>query len=189
MTDYGYTIITGASSGIGAEIARLAAADRRNLLLIARREDRLTSLREELARKHGVTVRVLPLDLTTPTAPMEVLQYADGAGLDVDCLVNNAAFGGHGLFHEQPLDRNLEMVQLNVSSSMALTRLLLPSMIERGRRTNLKCGFQCRTGARPAAGCLLRHKSVSRLLRAGDCRRAARYGRDRHYTVPRSSEN
>jgi len=132
MTDYGYTIITGASSGIGAEIARLAAADRRNLLLIARREDRLTSLREELARKHGVTVRVLPLDLTTPTAPMEVSQYVKGAGLDVDCLVNNAAFGGYGLFHEQPLDRNLEMIQLNTGSAIALTRLLLPGMIGRG---------------------------------------------------------
>jgi hypothetical protein len=133
MADDGYTAITGASSGIGAEIARLAAREGRNLLLIARRAERLNALREELGPKHGVDVRILPLDLTTPAAANEVAQYVDGAGLNVATLVNNAAFGGYGLFYEQPLDRNLQMIQLNTSSVVALTRLLLPGMIEQGR--------------------------------------------------------
>lgn len=133
MADNGYTVITGASSGIGAEIARLAAADGGNLLLIARREKRLAALQEELGTTHGVTVRILPLDLTNPAAAKDVAQYVAGKGLQVECLVNNAAFGGYGLFHEQPLERNLQMIQLNTCSVAALTRLLLPVMIERGR--------------------------------------------------------
>lgn len=143
MADDAYAIITGASSGIGAEFARIAAAEGRNLLLIARREERLTALLDELEPEHGVTVRILPLDLTTPTAAKEVAQYVEGAELRVVALVNNAAFGGYGLFHEQPLENNLQMIQLNTSNVVALTRALLPGMIKRGR-SRKTCETRCR---------------------------------------------
>ena len=126
-------LITGASSGIGREIARRAAAEGWNLLLIARREDRLQELQFELEQNHGVSVQTLSKDLTDPAAATAIGDYVAATGLEVDALINNAGFGGHGLFHEQQLDRNLEMIQLNISCLVALTRLLLPGMIERGR--------------------------------------------------------
>jgi hypothetical protein len=133
MQDTHVTIITGASSGIGRELARRAAREEHNLLLIARREERLAELKRELEGAHGIRVRTLPLDLAEQSAPQEVRDFISREGLTVEHLINNAAFGGHGLFHEQPLERNLEMIRLNNSSLVALTRHLLPGMIERGR--------------------------------------------------------
>jgi hypothetical protein len=127
-----FTIITGASSGIGKELARRAAREGRNLLLIARREERLKQLREELEAAHGITVQILTIDLAEPSAAGAVRDYIAREGIEVEALVNNAGFGNYGLFHQQPLERNLEMIRLNNSSLAALTRLLLPGMIERG---------------------------------------------------------
>lgn len=126
------TLVTGASSGIGMELARVAAADGENLLLVARRRDRLEGLERELTEKQGVSVWVLAKDLADPEAPQEILDYLGSKGLAVNNLVNNAGFGGRGLFYDQDLERNLSMIQLNVNALVALTRLLLPGMISRG---------------------------------------------------------
>lgn len=128
-----YTVITGASSGIGRELARRAAQEGHNLLLIARREERLEELKQELEGAHGITVRTLAVDLTDPSAADAIGDVITREGLTVENLINNAGFGGYGLFHEQPLERNLAMIRLNTSSLVALTRHLLPGMIERGR--------------------------------------------------------
>lgn len=134
MADSGkyVTLITGASSGIGMEIARLAAAEEKDLLLIARRQERLEELQRELSDRHGVSVWVLAKDLGEPNAPAEIADWVGTQGLSVENLVNNAGYGGYGRFHEQELDRNLGMIQLNISALVALTRLLVPGMISRG---------------------------------------------------------
>lgn len=124
-------LITGASSGIGRELARNFAADGAELILTARRDDRLKELAAELQQKHGTVSTVIPLDLGTPTAPEELVRQIAAAGKQVDVLVNNAGFGQMGPFAEIPLDRQLNMIQLNVSSLVALTHLLLPGMLAR----------------------------------------------------------
>lgn len=133
-------LITGASSGIGRSLARLFAADGYSLVLVARRAAALEALAAELARDHGVTVRVIPIDLTAPSAASELHEKVVGAGVAVDVLVNNAGFGMQGPFASLPLERQMQMIQLNVTALTALTRLLLPPMLERRRGGILNVG-------------------------------------------------
>lgn len=121
------TLITGASSGIGAELARLCARDGDELLIVARRRDRLQALKDEL----GERVHLAAADLTDPDAPAEIASACEAAGFHVETLINNAGFGLIGRFAELPLDRQIEMVQVNVAALTHLTRLVLPGMIER----------------------------------------------------------
>ena len=126
-------LITGASSGIGLELARLFAADRSNLVLVARREEKLEELAAELCNAHGVDVRVLAVDLADPAAPRAICDRLEAEGVAVDVLVNNAGFGAVGAVAELDTERQVDMVQVNVTSLFHLTRLLLPGMIARGR--------------------------------------------------------
>jgi short-subunit dehydrogenase len=112
-------------------MARLFARDGYALVLVARRGPVLEELATELSRDHGVAVRVMPIDLATPDAAMKLFGSLQGAGVKVDVLVNNAGFGMQGAFAGLPLDRQLQMVHLNITALTALTRLLLPSMLER----------------------------------------------------------
>ncbi len=127
------TLITGASAGIGRELARLFAADKSNLVLVARRRERLEELAAELRRKAGVEVRVLTADLGRTDAPQALADELARDGIAVDVLVNNAGFGALGALAELDAARQVEMVQVNVAALTHLTRLLLPGMIERGR--------------------------------------------------------
>lgn len=141
MADQPETVlITGASSGIGLELARLFAADKSNLVLVARSEEKLQAIAGELRQRHGINVRVIVKDLARPEAPDEIAAELSQAGIQVDVLVNNAGFGLAGTFAELPLERQMEMVQLNVTSLVRLTRLLLPAMIERRRGGMLNVG-------------------------------------------------
>ena len=133
-------LITGASSGIGLELARLFAADKSNLVLVARRGDKLESLAGELRRDHGVEALVLPSDLAEPAAPQAIFDRLTQRGLGVDILVNNAGFGAMGTIARLPLERQLDMIQVNVMALAHLTRLFLPAMIERGRGGILNVG-------------------------------------------------
>ena len=125
-------LITGASSGIGLELAELFAADGSDLVLVARREDRLKELAERLESEHGVKVHVLPKDLSEPKAPDEIFAQLKKEKIQVDVLVNNAGFGVKGIIPEIDLDQQLDMVQVNVKALTHLTRLFLPGMIDRG---------------------------------------------------------
>lgn len=127
------TLITGASAGIGRELARLFAADKSNLVLVARRRDRLEELAEELRREAGVDVRTMAADLGRPDAPQAIADELARDGKPIDVLVNNAGFGALGPFAELGVARQAEMVQVNVAALTHLTRLFLPGMIERGR--------------------------------------------------------
>ena len=124
-------LITGASSGIGLELARCFAADGSRLVLVARNTAALEALADELRRAHGGEVQVLTADLRVPETPERIFNALQSAGITVDVLVNNAGFGTHGDFAATPLARQLDMVQVNVTALMNLTGLFLPGMIAR----------------------------------------------------------
>jgi len=125
-------LITGASGGIGLELARLFAAGGYDLVLVARSAGKLEELAGEL-RKHGGAVRLLAKDLARPESPEEVFRELEAAGVAVDVLVNNAGFATYGPFVELDLGRELEELQLNVVTLTHLTKKLLPGMLARRR--------------------------------------------------------
>src|ERR1700690_2690101 len=132
-------LITGASFGIGLELARIFAREGYNLVLVARNGDRLRQLASELEKAHGARSLILATDLTEPGAAAYVLDQTTRAGLQLDVLVNNAGFGQYGMFAENDLEECLRQIQLNVTTLTHLTRLYLPEMIERkgGRILNV----------------------------------------------------
>jgi short-subunit dehydrogenase len=138
-------LITGASGGIGLELARLFAAGGYDLVLVARSAGKLEELAGEL-RRHGVAARALAKDLAKPESPEEVFQELEAAGVAVDVLVNNAGFATYGPFAEIELGRELEELQLNVVTLTHLTKKFLPGMLVRrqGGILNLAstAGFQ-----------------------------------------------
>ena len=137
MTETRTALITGASSGIGEELARLFAADGYRLVLVARSTDKLNELAREFLNAFKTETRVISADLGRPGAAAEIVAQLDGAPVDV--LVNNAGFGLFGAFAETPLDKELNMIQLNVVALTHLTKLLLPAMLARksGRVLNV----------------------------------------------------
>ena len=126
-----WALITGASAGIGLEIARQLAAGGVHLVLTARRADRLQTLAAELSSHHGVRVEALAADLALPGAPAEILAFTSAKNFEIELLVNNAGFGAFGYTHEVPAPRLLDMVEVNCSAVVHLTRLYLPAMLER----------------------------------------------------------
>lgn len=128
-----YALITGASSGIGECFARALAARGRSLVLVARSREKLEALAAELARKHQVKAVPLAHDLGFPGSARELAQRLNQLGLEISLLINNAGFGARGEFWKVPLDRQAEMVHLNILALVELTHLLLPPMVE-GRR-------------------------------------------------------
>ena len=134
MSDPRWTVITGASSGIGAEMARLFAARGRSLVLVARRAERLDRLKVELlAASQGIAVETVVLDLERPDAPGRLIAEIGARGVEIDTLVNNAGFGLRGTFATLPADQEAAMVELNVTALTKLCRLVLPGLIARRR--------------------------------------------------------
>jgi hypothetical protein len=126
-------LVTGASGGIGEDLARLFAADGHDLVLVARSRDKLARISEELSGKHNVSARVVASDLTRREAPREIYDELQAADIRIDALINNAGFGSYGLFAETDLRRELDMLQVNVVALTHLTKLFLPAMVERRR--------------------------------------------------------
>jgi uncharacterized protein len=124
-------LVTGASSGIGLELAKCFAADKSNLILVARSTEALEMLAGKLRAKHSIEVHVLTADLADPGSPQRIFDELKGRGIIVDVVVNNAGFGLHGAFAELPLKRQLEIIQVNVAALVELTGLFLPGMIQR----------------------------------------------------------
>jgi hypothetical protein len=139
MPDRKTALITGASFGIGLELARIFARENYNLVLVARTGDKLRQLASEIEKAHGTRSLVLATDLTEPGAATYALDQTTRANITVDVLVNNAGFGQYGLFAENDLEECLRQVQLNVTTLTHLTRLYLPEMLERkgGRILNV----------------------------------------------------
>lgn len=126
-------LITGASSGLGEEFARQLAARGANLILVARRGDRLEALAAELGAKHGVTVTPLSADLARPDAAAELAARVAALGLPVHTLVNNAGFGTHNRFENEEAARIHDEVALNVSAVVELTHAFYPELLRHGR--------------------------------------------------------
>lgn len=126
-------LITGASSGIGECFARKLAVRGTNLVLVARRGDRLDKLAEELRSSHGVEVEVIAADLTDDTQRGEVEKRLSDESNEVDLLINNAGFGSFGRFTDLPLDAEDRMVRLNMLTVLRLTHAALPNMLANGR--------------------------------------------------------
>lgn len=125
-------LITGASSGIGAEMARYHAAKGGDVILTARRVENLNALKAELETAHGMTAHVFAADLTAPAAPAELHAAVKKAGLSVDILINNAGFGGHGIHIDRDLGDEQRMIDLNVKALVALTHAFGGDMAQRG---------------------------------------------------------
>ncbi|HEY8564977.1 MAG TPA: SDR family oxidoreductase [Beijerinckiaceae bacterium] len=125
-----WTLITGASSGIGADLARVFAARGRSLVLVARRRDRLEALADELARP-GIDVEVMVADLEDPAAPQALLAAVEAKAILLHSLVNNAGFGLRGTFATLPYERQMAMIELNVTALARMCRLALPGLIQR----------------------------------------------------------
>jgi uncharacterized protein len=126
-------LVTGASAGIGSEIARLLAARGHNLVIVARRKERLVALADKLSEEHGVRVETVACDLGKAASRARIPGRIEELGLDVEILVNNAGFATGGEFYEADLDRELEQVRVLVEAVVYLTRVFSPGMVGRGR--------------------------------------------------------
>lgn len=125
-------LITGASSGLGVEYAKLFAADGHDVVLVARSEAKLRELGAQLERQHGIQAHVHPADLSRADAPRVLFDALRSGDVVVDILVNNAGLGRVSEFQSSSIDSELEMVQVNVTALTALTHLFLPGMVARG---------------------------------------------------------
>lgn len=121
-------LITGASSGIGLELAHLFARDGYRLVLVARNRSILRQLGDDLQSRYGITVRIEPKDLAHPASPAELYQELQESGIVLDVLVNNAGFGGAGDFLSTKWDHEAEMMQVNMVALTHLTKLFLPQI-------------------------------------------------------------
>ena len=132
MEEKKIALITGASSGLGEEFARLHAAGGGDLILVARREERLLALKEELELRHRIRVYVLAKDLAQPSAPKEVFDEVQRLGLSVDYLINNAGLGGQGALAERSLAEDSQLLAVDLLALTTLTKLFLPTFVQRG---------------------------------------------------------
>lgn len=127
-----YILITGASSGIGYEMAVQLAAQQNNLILVARNETKLRELQVSLVATYHVDVKIFSKDLSKVQAAIDLHQEIAASGLQVSALVNNAGFGNYGAFVETSLEKELRMIELNISSLVALTKLYAKDMLANG---------------------------------------------------------
>jgi short-subunit dehydrogenase len=127
-----WALVTGASAGIGLAIAEELAAGGANLVLTARREERLTAIASDLRNKHSISTEIIVADLAEPAAPRAIFDFTQQRGIEIELLVNNAGFGHFNAIPRADLQRLLDMVQVNCSAVVHLTRLYTPGMIAHG---------------------------------------------------------
>ena len=169
-------LVTGASSGIGASIARELAERGHGLTLVARREERLRELAGELFDTHGVRTEVIGADLADASSRDALEARIAELGLDVEILVNNAGFGGFGSFAEQDRERELEMVRLNIEAVVDLEGRYLPTMVERGRGAVINIASTASFQPLPDNATYAATKAFVLSSRRGRPRGAARHG-------------
>ncbi len=124
-------LITGATSGIGRELARLFAQDKYNLVIVARSQDELTQTANELTQQYGVEVTTIAKDLFQRQAPFDVYDEIKAKGIQIDALVNDAGQGQYGEFKDTDINRELDIIQLNIGAYVTFTKLYLKEMLAR----------------------------------------------------------
>ena len=127
-----WALVTGASTGIGAEFARRLAARGMHLVLTARREELLRELASELHTAHGTKCEIITADLADPAQPAQLIEQIEKKGITLELLVNNAGFGNVATIEETDVERILELIQVNISALTELTYRVLPGMLARG---------------------------------------------------------
>ncbi|KZN34212.1 hypothetical protein N480_21655 [Pseudoalteromonas luteoviolacea S2607] len=132
-------LITGASGGIGLELAHLHAQQGGDVVLVARSEDKLKALASEIEVKYNVSATVISEDLSDPLSAQRIFDTTEALNLQVDVLINNAGFGGHGIFYERDRAADQQMVQVNITTLTDLTHLFVKDMVARksGRILNV----------------------------------------------------
>jgi len=125
-------LITGASSGIGLELARFHASKGGDLVLVARNKSKLDEIKTELEKKYNISVYTIGKDLSVAKSAQEVHDQTTKQNIQIDYLINNAGFGDFGMFAESDLDKQLQMISVNITALTALTHLYLPGMIKKG---------------------------------------------------------
>lgn len=124
-------LITGASGGIGLELARIHAQKGGDVVLVARSLDKLEALKKELEQRYNITATVIAEDLSDPQSAERIFAKTQELGLEINVLINNAGFGGHGLFHERELSADQAMMQVNMVTLTNLTHYYLQDMVAR----------------------------------------------------------
>lgn len=126
-------LITGASTGIGKELALIHAKNGGDLVIVARNKKKLESLKKHIESEYKVRVMIITKDLSDLNAPSEIFAELKKVETNVDYLINNAGYGGLGKFHERPWEQDLNMINLNITALTALTRLFLPDFVKRNK--------------------------------------------------------
>lgn len=124
-------LITGASGGIGKELAKIHASKGGDVILVARSENKLNALAKELENTHNITATVIAMDLAKIGAGTELYDAVKEKNIEIDILINNAGFGGQGYFHERDWEKDKSMIQLNILTLTELTRMFLPEFVAR----------------------------------------------------------
>lgn len=137
-----YALVTGASSGMGYEYAKLFAKDGKNIVVLARSQDKLEGLKRDLEKEKGTKVMVLVKDLADPKSPQEVFSELEKAGINIDVLVNNAGYDVYGKFQDTDWKKEAEMIQVNIIALTQLTKLFLKKMLQNksGKILNISSG-------------------------------------------------
>jgi uncharacterized protein len=132
-------LITGASNGIGLELAKVHASKGGDLVLVARNKSKLEELKKELEQQYRVSVHIIGKDLSAPNAAQDVYAETKNAGIQIDFLINNAGFGDFGMFTETDWNKELQMINLNITALTQFTKLYLQDMVQRksGRVMNV----------------------------------------------------
>lgn len=170
-----WALVTGASAGIGAALARDLATHGANLVLTARRKERLEALAAELAAK-GIETRIVVADLNDPAAPEQIYQATEGAGFTVDILVNNAGLGQFGAFHQSPVEQETSQVRVNCEAVVRLSRLFIPRMVERRRGWMLVVASTASFQPVPYLSTYAATKAFDRFFALGLAAEMARFG-------------
>ncbi|HEY3738535.1 MAG TPA: SDR family oxidoreductase [Bryobacteraceae bacterium] len=171
-----WTLITGASAGIGVAFAEKLAAGGSHLVLTARRMDRLEELAARLEKAHSINVECVAADLNVAQAPAEVFAFTQSKGLAIDFLINNAGFGQYGEFSPSELERQLSMIRVNCLAVTELTHLFLKGMIERRRGDVLILASTASFQAIPYMSVYAATKSFDLLFAEGLAHEVAQYG-------------
>ncbi|MGA2572178.1 MAG: SDR family oxidoreductase [Terracidiphilus sp.] len=173
--DNRWALVTGASSGIGAALARELAGRGAKLILTARRRERLEMLAEELGAK-GTESRVVAADLNDPATPQQIYDATEGAGITVDILVNNAGLGQYGAFCTSDTEQELSQVRVNCEAMVRLSRLFLPRMVERRRGWVLITASTASFQPVPYLSTYAATKAFDRFFALGVAAEVARFG-------------
>lgn len=171
-----WALVTGASAGIGWALAEELAGGGANLVLTARRRDRLEQLEQALRQKHGISTEICTADLTHPEAPGEIFRFTESKGLTIDLLVNNAGLGDYGEFHASDLEKQVAMVQVNCGAVVQLTHLYLRGMVERRRGDILIVASTASYQAVPYISTYAATKAFDLLFAEGLAAEVSRYG-------------